>query len=185
MAKNTILIVGDSLSAGYGIELKQSWVNLLQKRLSEDKYDYKVVNISASGSTTSNGLAKLPHALKKYQPHVTIIELGANDGLRGLDITVIKNNLTQMIQLAKAANSKVLLIGIRLPPNYGAAYTQQFQAIFPELGKQHQVSVIPLFLAKVDENPIFFQPDRIHPTAAAQNQMLDNVWVALKGMLQK
>lgn len=185
IAKNTILIVGDSLSAGYGIELKQSWVKLLQDRLSEEKYDYKVVNISISGSTTSNGLAKLPAALKKYQPHVTIIELGANDGLRGLDINVIKNNLVQMVELAKSANSKVLLIGVRLPPNYGAAYTQEFQAIFPDLGKYYNVNVVPFFLAKVDENPIFFQADRIHPTAAAQNQMLENVWVILKNMLQK
>lgn len=183
MAKNSILIVGDSISAAYGIEIQQGWVALLRERLQKEKYNYRVINASISGNTTSNGLALLPSALKKYQPTITIIELGGNDGLRGLDIAVIKNNLARMIMLVKNAQSKVLLLGMRLPPNYGPLYTQQFQQIFSELAKTTGVHVVPIFLQGIDENRHYFQPDGIHPIAAAQHIILDNVWPALKPLL--
>lgn len=183
MAKNSILIVGDSISAAYGIEPQQGWVALLRTRLQAEKYNYHVINASISGDTTSNGLARLPSALKKYQPAITIIELGGNDGLRGLDIPVIKNNLERMMVLIKNAQSKVLVLGIRLPPNYGPRYTQQFHQMFTDLAKRQDVHVVPIFLQGIEENRHYFQSDGIHPTAEAQNILLNNVWPTLKTML--
>lgn len=175
--------MGDSLSAAYGIDVRQGWVSLLQEKLRKEKYDYRVVNASISGNTTSNGLAQMPAALKQYHPVITIIELGANDGLRGLDIAVIKNNLVRMITLAKAANSKVLLAGIRLPPNYGSVYTGQFQTIFTSMGKEYDVSVVPFILKGIDEDRTLFQADGIHPIASVQHAILGNIWPVLKEML--
>lgn len=182
-AENTIIIVGDSISAAYGMQIKQGWVTLLQKRLKKEKYDYRVINLSVSGHTTSNGLTLLPNALKKYKPQVTIIELGANDGLRGLSLDNIKKNLTQMIEMAKLANSKVLLVGIRLPPNFGPVYTKQFQEIFIHLAKEKGISVVPLLLNQVDEDGALFQADGVHPNAKAQVIILNNVWPVLKSLL--
>lgn len=182
-AKNTILIVGDSLSAGYGMNIADNWVALLQQRLQKEQFNYQVVNISISGNTTSNGLAQLPDALRQHQPTITIIELGGNDGLRGLQIATIKANLQQMITLAKQAHSKVLLIGVRLPPNYGALYGEQFQQIFIDLAKENQISVVPLFLKNVDDKAGLMSSDGIHPTAQAQVVMLEHVWGVLERML--
>lgn len=182
MAQNTILIVGDSISAAYGLDIKQGWVTLLQEKLRTEKYNYKVINASISGDTTSNGLTRLPVALKQYQPTITIIELGGNDGLRGLDTEVIQNNLSQMVTLAKQANSKVLILGLRMPPNYGPAYTEKFKAIFTTVASQQHVKVVPDFLTIVAEKNLF-QGDNIHPTAEAQQLILTNVWSELKGML--
>ncbi|MFU8797587.1 MAG: arylesterase [Gammaproteobacteria bacterium] len=178
-AKN-ILIVGDSLSAGYGIAIEKSWVNLLQKRLGNE---YSVQNISISGNTTSNGLASLPEALKLYSPVLTVIELGGNDGLRGLPLKTIKTQLAQMIELAKKSQSKVLLLGVRLPPNYGPEYTHKFHLMYTELGATYKISVVPLFLKGVDDDPILMQPDGIHPVSEAQLKMLDNTWECLEGIL--
>jgi acyl-CoA thioesterase I len=183
LAKNTILILGDSISAGYGIEINQGWVTLLQQRLREHKYPYEVVNASISGDTTANGLARLPEALNTYHPKVTIIELGGNDGLRGIPPAVIQRNLVQLIALAQQAHSQVLVVGVRLPPNYGPEYTQQFQKIFHTIQTQRKVIVVPLFLKAIDDNPKLMQPDGVHPTAVAQPQLLNNVWVVLKKML--
>jgi acyl-CoA thioesterase-1 len=183
LAEKTILIVGDSLSAAYGIDIQQGWVNLLKERLEEEHYEYRVINASISGDTTSNGLARLPAALKQYQPAITIIELGANDGLRGLQISVIKNNILRMIALAQEAESKVLVLGMRLPPNYGPAYTQQFHQLFTDLANQDDIHLVPIFLQGIEDNKSLFQADNLHPTAEAQGIMLDNVWVVLKGML--
>lgn len=183
MAEKTILIMGDSLSASHGFEPKNSWVTLLGKRLQEEKYDYRVVNLSVSGNTTSNGLAALPTALKKYNPAITIIELGGNDGLRGLLPAVVKKNLQRMITLAKQSESKVLLLGVRLPPNYGPAYIEQFQQIFTGLGKEENISVVPLLLKGVDDNPALMQADGVHPVSGAQKVILENIWLVLKGML--
>jgi acyl-CoA thioesterase-1 len=183
LAENTILIIGDSLSAGYGIDPKQGWVALLQKRLIDNNLDYKVINSSISGDTTSNGLSRLPTALTLYKPDITIIELGANDGLRGLQIALIKKNLEQLIQLVIQANSKVLVLGLRLPPNYGASYTEQFQQIYLELAKRDDISVVPLFLKDVDDKRSLKQADGIHPTAQAQVIILDNIWTALLKLL--
>jgi acyl-CoA thioesterase-1 len=183
LAENTILILGDSLSAGYGIDPAVGWVSLLTKRLKEGKYDYRVVNASISGDTLSNGLSRLPLALRAAHPQITIIELGANDGLRGLLPTQIKKNLASLILLAKKAGSKVLVLGVRIPPNYGLAYTQQFQGVYQELAKAGDVTVVPLFLNGIDDHAGWLQADGIHPTQDAQTKMLDNVWVGLKALL--
>jgi acyl-CoA thioesterase-1 len=183
-AKNAILVVGDSLSSGYSLQPNEMWITALKERLAEHSYHYDVINISVSGNTTSNGLASLPHALETHHPEITIIELGGNDGLRGLQLTQIKKNLQEMITLAKNANSKVLLLGVRLPPNYGQAYTEQFSAIFVDLAKENDVAIVPLFLNGVDDQPNMMGPDRIHPTAKAQSILLDNVWGELKNLLQ-
>jgi len=183
-AKNTILIVGDSLSAGYGVETGKGWVALLDERLQDNAMDYEVVNDSISGDTTSNGLARLPAALSKNKPSITIIELGGNDGLRGLPLQVIKSNLSQMIDLTKDAGSKVILLGVRIPPNMGPTYTDQFHAIYTTLGDDKDVSVVPYFLQNVDNKPQLIQQDGIHPTSEAQGALLDNVWPTLKPLLK-
>ena len=183
MAENTILIIGDSISAAYGIDIQQGWVNLLKERLQKEKYNYDVINASISGDTTSNGLERSPAALKKYHPTITIVELGGNDGLRGLPLFVIKNNLDRMIELIQEANSKVLILGMRLPPNYGPDYTQQFYQIFTDLSKRTDIRVVPFFLQGLEKDITLFQPDRIHPTAQAQSLLLNNVWPVLKEML--
>jgi acyl-CoA thioesterase I len=183
LAENTILILGDSLSAGYGIDPKQGWVQLLQQRLQEQKYNYTVVNDSITGDTTSNGIQRFPQALNKYQPKITIIELGGNDGLRGLSPQIIKKNLLQLIALAQAANSKVLVLGVRLPPNYGQAYLDQFQQIYQDLATQTDLVTVPLFLNSIDNDRALMQNDGIHPTVKAQTVMLDNVWDSLKKLL--
>ena len=183
IAKNTILVVGDSLSAAYGMRQEQGWAALLQQRLHDQQYDYQIINVSVSGDTTSNGLAKLPAALKQYQPAITIIALGGNDGLRGLPLVTIKKNLNEMIMLAKDANSQVVLVGVRLPPNYGPAYTDGFQQIFETLASQNEIRVVPSMLQNIDEKKSAFQNDGIHPTAAVQSAIMDNIWSTLKGLL--
>src|SRR5699024_1937727 len=139
----SILIVGDSISAGFGINPEEGWVALLEEKLQTENSPYSIINASISGDTTTNGLARLPSLLEKHQPEITIIELGGNDGLRATPPTRISENLTKMIELSKATNSKVLLVGIQLPPNYGDAYLARFLAIYPELAEQHQVAVLP------------------------------------------
>lgn len=183
LAENTILIVGDSLSAGYGIDPSQGWVQLLQQRLQNLKYKYHVVNASITGDTTSNGLQRLPAALKQYQPQITIIELGGNDALRGLPTPLIKNNLQKIIALTEAANSKVMLLGVRIPPNYGEAYTGQFQQIYQDFSQQTDLVVVPLFLTGIDTDHAKMQADGIHPLASAQPVMLENVWGTLQKLL--
>jgi acyl-CoA thioesterase-1 len=183
LAENTILILGDSLSAGRGIDPKQGWAQLLQDRLNEQKYNYIVVNDSISGDTTSNGLQRFPESLTKNKPKITVIELGGNDGLRGLPPPLIKKNLLQIISLAKAANSKVLLLGVRLPPNYGQDYLDQFLQIYRDLAAQTDLVTVPLFLNNVDSDKNLMQDDGIHPTVKAQTIMLDNVWDSLKKLL--
>jgi acyl-CoA thioesterase-1 len=183
LAENTILIIGDSLSAGYGLESSRGWVKLLEQRLVSENYNYQVINSSISGDTLSNGLERLPSVLAQYNPTITIIELGGNDGLRGLQLNVIENNLTKMIALIRKAGSKVLLLGIRLPPNYGAAYTEQFHQLFISVAKENDVALVPLFLKGVDDNPKLMQFDGIHPGVEAQEILLNNVWGELIKML--
>jgi acyl-CoA thioesterase-1 len=184
-AKNSILIIGDSLSAAHGIDSNLGWVALLKNRLKENNYNYDVINASISGDTTSQGLARLPNALQQFKPSVTIIELGGNDGLRGLPIATIENNLRQMISLIKKSGSHVLLLGVRLPPNYGMTYTNQFHKMFADLAKQNQISVVPLFLGHIDKDNNLMQADKIHPTVKAQSMMLNNVWPTLILLLKK
>lgn len=184
LAKNTILVLGDSISAAYGLNLQQGWVALLKQRLAEQHDDYQVINASVSGDTTSNGLLRLPQALATYQPSITIIELGGNDGLRGMPIQTIKQNLQKMISLAKTQGSKVLLLGLQLPPNYGPEYTQAFKQMYLDIAKTNNIVVVPLFLNKIDINQAFMQADGIHPNANAQNQLLENMWPSLKSLLK-
>jgi acyl-CoA thioesterase-1 len=184
LAENTILVLGDSLSAAYGLKPEQGWSALLQKRLQKNLLPYRVANDSVSGDTTSNGLVRLPFALVSNHPVITIIELGANDGLRGLSLDEIRKNLKAMIAMCKSAHSKVVLVGIQLPPNYGPEYTAQFQAIYTTLTIENKISLVPSLLAGFESDRKLFQEDGLHPVASAQNQMLDNVWVVLKPLLK-
>lgn len=180
---NTILLVGDSLSAGYGIDLNQTWAALLEQRLAKDYPHYQLINDSISGDTTSNGLARLPDSLKKYQPKIIIIEYGGNDGLRGLSLTAMKQNLSQMINLARQQGAKVVLIGVRLPPNYGPDYTQAFHQTYPDLGKQFHITVVDKFLDDVGGKPELMQADGMHPNALGQPFLFNRVWQGLQPLL--
>lgn len=179
----SILIVGDSISAGFGINPEEGWVALLEEKLQTENSPYSIINASISGDTTTNGLARLPSLLEKHQPEITIIELGGNDGLRATPPARISENLAKMIELSKAANSKVLLVGIQLPPNYGDAYLARFLAIYPELAKQHQVAVLPSIVEKVGGNAELMQSDGIHPNSEGQPFMLEAVWEQLEPLL--
>lgn len=176
-------MLGDSLSAEYGLARGSGWVNLLQNRLRSEKPGATVINASISGDTTSGGAARLPALLKKYQPAILIIELGGNDGLRGLSLAATETNLRTMIKVGQSAKAKVLLLGMRLPPNYGAAYTENFYALYGKLARETKAALVPFFLEGVAERDELFQADRIHPAAAAHPIMLDNVWPALKPLL--
>ena len=185
LGKNSILIVGDSLSAGYGLNQEVGWVSLLKQKLQSENYDYEVKNVSVSGNTTSNGLAQLKKTLTDTTPTIALIQLGGNDGLRGLQIATIRNNLQSMIDLLKEQGSRIILLGLRLPPNYGAKYTEEFSALYTDLGEKNNVAVVPLFLKNVDDVAGMMQADRIHPTIKAQSILLNNVWEALQPMLAR
>ncbi|MGQ3889643.1 arylesterase [Legionella sp. CNM-1927-20] len=179
----TILVLGDSLSAGYGIAEGKGWVSLLNERLKKESSPYQVVNYSTSGDTTANGLAKLSGALSKYKPNIVIIELGANDGLRGLSISDIKRNLEKMIVKSQEKSAKVLLLATLLPPNYGATYLNQYKQVYVDLANQYQVPLVPMFLEGIAGNPNSMQPDGLHPNQEAQAKILDNIWPTLRQML--
>jgi acyl-CoA thioesterase I len=181
----TILVFGDSLSAAHGIRPEEGWVALLAQRLQTQGYGYRVINASISGETSSGGLERLPRALQLQQPQIVILELGANDGLRGLPVSATRDNLTRMLQLAQAAKAKVLLLGIRLPPNYGARFNEQFERLFPELAAQLHVPLVPFLLQGVALNPQLMQEDGLHPAAAGEPVVLDTVWPYLKPLLEK
>lgn len=181
----SILVVGDSIGAGFGMNPKDGWVNLLDEKLKAEGYQYEMVNRSISGDTTTNGLRRLPKLLEQVKPEITIIELGGNDGLRATPATKILENLSAMIQLAQEANSKVLLIGIQLPPNYGDAYLERFLAIYPELGEKHQIAVLPSIVKNVGGNNDLMQNDGIHPNKEAQPIIVESVWEKIKPLLSK
>jgi len=180
-----ILVLGDSLSAGYGIDRQHGWVQLLQYHLQQSGYAYQVVNASISGDTTDSGLSRLPYALKQHKPAIVIIELGGNDGLRGLSIGELQTNLTQLIKLARQAKAQVLLIKERIPPNLGPAYTTKFSQLFEMIARQQQVPMVPFFLKGVADDPSLMQADGIHPNAKGQPRMLENVWPVLEPLLKK
>jgi acyl-CoA thioesterase-1 len=181
-----ILVFGDSISAGYGLpRVEQGWVELLKTRLKSQGYGYQVVNASVSGETTAGGLARLPRALEVHHPRIVILELGGNDGLRALPIAQMRANLTQMVTLASAAGAKVLLLGMRMPPNYGPQYTEQFAMVFSDLARDKKIPVVPFLLTDIALSPSLLQGDDIHPNEAGQPILLDNVWPALKPLLQK
>ncbi len=182
-ASKTILVLGDSLSAEYGLVRGEGWVNLLQKKLEAEKITAPIVNASISGETTSGGKGRLATLLAKHQPSIVIIELGANDALRGLSLTATQENLRSMINSAKEVKAKVLLIGMQIPPNYGGDYTKQFAALFPKLAKENKTALVPFMLQGVAEKPELFQADRIHPSSEAHPQILNNIWPQLKPLL--
>jgi len=184
-AQPVILVLGDSLSAAHGIELSQGWVHLLQQRLQQSGYAYRVVNASVSGDTTASGLSRLPEALKRHKPAIVIIELGGNDGLRGLSLDELQINLTQLIKLAKRAGARVLLVRERIPPNLGQAYSAKFRRRFEMISAEQQVPLVPFFLRGVADNPALMQADGIHPNAKGQPGMLKNVWPVLQPLLKK
>jgi acyl-CoA thioesterase-1 len=178
-----ILIVGDSLSAAYGMEISEAWPSLLQRRLEKDGHAYRVFNSSITGETTQGGLTRLPRLLEKHQPAIVIIELGGNDGLRGLPLEVTRANLSEMIERSQAAGARVLLAEMRIPPNYGRTYTEQFNGTYTELADRHGTVLLPFLLQEIALEPGMMQADGIHPTAAAQPVIMDKVWSALKPLL--
>ncbi|HZI83666.1 MAG TPA: arylesterase [Casimicrobiaceae bacterium] len=178
-----VLVVGDSISAGYGLASGTGWVALLQRKLSAEHSAYRVVNASISGDTTAGGRARLGALLEQHRPAVTVIELGGNDGLRGGNLEAMRDNLDAMIAAAQKAGSRVLLVGMRLPPNYGPAYVQRFAATFAEVAKARKAALVPFLFEGFGEDNAMFQPDGIHPVAAAQDKLLDNVWRELGPLL--
>ena len=184
-ARPTILVLGDSLSAGFGLDVEETWVSLLQTRLDEEGYGYRVVNASISGDTTGNGLRRLPRALQLHQPEIVIIELGGNDGLRGISIDIMKSNLDAMILKAREKNADIVLAGMLIPPNYGEEYTSAFAAAYPELAEKHALPLIPFFMEGVALEADMMQSDGIHPNKRAQPVLLDNVWVTLEPVLSR
>lgn len=187
MAQNatagTILIVGDSISAAFGLDTRLGWVSLLEQRLVQQGYDDKVVNASVSGDTSAGGLARLPALLAAHKPEVVILELGGNDGLRGQQPAQLKQNLASMIEASQKAGAKVLLLGMQLPPNYGARYTRAFAEVYSQLGSEKNVALVPFLLEGVGGHPELMQADGVHPAVGAQSKLLDNVWPALKPLL--
>ena len=181
----TLLVFGDSLSAGFGIAQAQSWPARLAERLREGHYPYRVINASISGETTSGGVARLPEALARFKPAIVILELGANDGLRGLPLSEMRGNLDTMIRQCQTRHVRVLLVGIRLPPNYGGDYTKGFADSYAELARKRRTALLPFLFEGFAEDRAAFQADGLHPTAALQPKMLDNVWRVLLPLLRK
>jgi acyl-CoA thioesterase-1 len=178
-----ILVVGDSLSAAYGIERHAGWVQLLQQRLAKKGYPYQVVNASISGNTTRSGLARLPAALKQYKPAIVIIELGGNDGLQGLSIDEFRTNLSRMTGMVKKQGAKVLLCGVRIPPNLGMLYATKFQNVYRDVAQEHQSLLVKHILKGVAGNATLMQEDGVHPTASAQPLILENIWKELHKLI--
>ena len=186
MAGKTIVVLGDSISAEYGLKRGTGWVPLLEKRLAAEKAGATVVNASISGETTSGGRSRLPALLEKHKPDILVLELGGNDGLRGLPLAMTEENLAHMTQVAQQAGAKVLLVGIQVPPNYGADYSSRFAGLYDKVARRHKAAVVPfMFKGMTDgaDPTRMFQADRIHPTAAAQPLILDNVWPELKKLV--
>lgn len=182
-AAGTVLIVGDSISAAFGLDTRQGWVALLEKRLKDEGFDDKVVNASVSGDTSAGGQARLPALLSAHKPSLVVLELGGNDGLRGQLPTQLQQNLASMIDKSRAAGARVLLLGMQLPPNYGARYTKAFAQVYSDVAAQKNVPLVPFFLEGIGGHPELMQADGIHPAAGAQAQLLENAWPALKPLL--
>ena len=183
-ASKTLLVLGDSISAEYGLPRDSGWVSLLQKRLSDEKLPVTVINASISGETTAGGLTRLPALLHQHKPAVLIIELGGNDGLRGLSLAATQSNLREMIRSADRIGARVLLLGMRVPPNYGPDYSKRFAAMYQGLARERNVKLVPFLFTGLEDTERFFQPDRIHPNQRAQTVMLDNVWPSLRPLMK-
>ena len=182
-ASRTIVVLGDSLSAGYGLRIQEGWVTLLSQRLASEGYGYKVVNASVSGETTQGGLARLPRVLELHKPDIVIIELGGNDGLRGLPLATSRENLRRAIELAQRAKARVVLVGMMIPPNYGERYAREFRDMYATLAESHSLVLVPFLLDRVALEPGLMQADGIHASARGQPQMLENVWPKLEPLL--
>lgn len=180
-----IVVLGDSLSAEYGLPRDTGWVALLRQRLATERIDYSVANASVSGDTTSGGRARLPAVLARLKPAIVVVELGANDALRGVQLATTERNLREIVADAQRARAKVVLVGMFVPPNYGPDYTQKFHGIYTRLSKDLGVPLVPFLLAGIENRPDMFQADQIHPTRQAQGVLLDNVWPSLKPLLGK
>lgn len=183
-AERTILVFGDSLSAGHGLAITEAWPSLLAKRFAEKRLPYLIANASISGETTAGGRSRLPAAIERTQPAVVILALGANDGLRGLPLAPMRANLTAMIRASRAAKARVLLVGMKLPPNYGAEYVGEFERSFRQVAEDEKVPLLPFLLAPIALDANAFLPDGLHPTAAAQTRILDHVWQTLLPILR-
>jgi acyl-CoA thioesterase-1 len=180
-----LLVYGDSLSAGYGLPQGTGWVDLLADRLRSEKSGFRVVNASVSGETTLGGLNRLPVVLAQHRPDIVIIELGGNDGLRGLSLETTTNNLAAMVRAVQKTGARAMIVGMQLPPNYGTAYTKKFQGLFEEVAREQKALLVPFMLAGFGDKREYFQPDGIHPTAEAQSLILDNIWPVLAPALKK
>ena len=180
----TVLVWGDSLSAGYGLRPQQSWPALLAERISAARLPHKVVTASISGETTAGGLARLPAALETHKPSVVVIELGANDGLRGLPVKAMATNLQAMVDASRKAGAQVLLVGMRMPPNYGPEYTSRFEAAYRDIARANRLRLVPFMMEGFADQPGYFQADGLHPVAAAQPLILDTIWRELKPLLR-
>lgn len=184
LAHADILVLGDSLSAAYGLPARAGWVALLEDRLAQEKFGLKVINASVSGETSAGGASRLEALLVRHRPRIVILALGANDGLRGLPTRELKQNLERMIRTAQRHGARVVLLGMRLPPNYGPAYTRDFAAVYAELARAHRLAFVPFMLEGFADRPEFFLADGLHPNATAQARILDNVWPALHASLR-
>lgn len=184
-APAVLLVVGDSISAGYGLPKGAGWVDLLVARIDAQRLPFRVVNASVTGDTTAGGRARLPALLAKHKPAIVVVELGGNDGLRGGSLKATRDNLDAMLGDVKKAGARAVLVGMKLPPNYGSAYTREFDALFGELAQAHRAAFVPFLFAGFGESSEWFQPDRIHPTVAAQAKLLDNVWPVIAPLLGK
>ena len=182
-APPAIVVLGDSLSAGYGINVQEGWVNLLAKRLADKGYGYRVVNASVSGETTQGGLSRIKRVLEVNKPAIVIVELGGNDGLRGLQLAASRGNLEKIIAQSRAAGAKVVLAGMMIPPNYGQRYGQEFRDMYAVLARKHRVALVPFLLDKVALEPDLMQADGIHPNARGQPRILENLWPQLEPLL--
>jgi len=180
----SILVLGDSLSGAWGINTDEGWVALLQQKISKQGFDYKVINASVSGDTTRTGLSRIEAALQQHKPTIVIVALGGNDGLRGLAFSEIENSLASIIQRCQKEDAQVLLSAVRLPPNYGPVYIEQFAALYSRLSERYKVPLVPRMLDQVAENRELMQEDGIHPKAEAQSQIMQNVWLGLEQMLK-
>ncbi|KAB0642617.1 arylesterase [Burkholderia latens] len=180
-----LVVLGDSLSAEYGLPRDTGWVALLRQRLAAERIDYSVANASVSGDTTSGGRARLPAVLQRLKPSIVVVELGANDALRGVPLATTERNLRNIIAAARNAHAQVVLVGMYVPPNYGPDYTQKFHAVYTRLSKELGVPLVPFLLAGIENKPEMFQSDQMHPAQQAQRVLLDNVWPALKPLLGK
>lgn len=184
-APRTVLVFGDSLSAAYNLAPEQGWVHLLAQRASAARPPWRVVNASVSGETTTGGLRRLPEDLKRHRPAVVLIELGANDALRGQPVALMRSNLEQMIRLVRGARAEPVLVGMMIPPNYGIDYAAQFREMYARLAAAHRVAFMPFLLGGFADNPDLFQADQLHPTAAAQPRIAEAVWAVLEPVLRK